>query len=115
MSNDGVDAGLSVARQTGTPASRNAATGAVPQPRMPFERGQCATTTPWLGQQPDLLVVHGDAVGGEQPAGQAARVSELADPRPARRRRQDLSQRLPAAGAGLHPQRLVDALREVGA
>ena len=45
MSNDGVDAGLSVAMQTRIPASLRAARGATPQPSIPFERGQCATAT----------------------------------------------------------------------
>ena len=45
MSSDGVEAGLSVAMQTRIPASRSAVSGATPQPRMPFERGQWATAT----------------------------------------------------------------------
>ena len=45
MSNDGVEAGLSVATQTRTPASRRAVSGATPQPKIPFDRGQWATAT----------------------------------------------------------------------
>ena len=45
MSNDGVDAGLSVAMQTRIPAARSSETGAMPQPSSAFERGQCATAT----------------------------------------------------------------------
>ena len=45
-SNEGVEAGLSVAIPSGMPASRKSASGATPQPRKPFERGQCATPTP---------------------------------------------------------------------
>ena len=33
MSNDGVDAGLSVAIPTGIPAARSSSSGATPQPR----------------------------------------------------------------------------------
>jgi len=41
----GTALGLSVAMHTRIPASRRAASGATPQPRIPFERGQCATAT----------------------------------------------------------------------
>src|SRR3990170_3837662 len=47
MSNDGVEAGLSVPRPTRTPARRSSATGAIPQPSSAFDRGQCATATSW--------------------------------------------------------------------
>ncbi len=45
MSNDGVEAGLSVPRPTRIPAARSSASGAIPQPSSAFERGQCATAT----------------------------------------------------------------------
>src|SRR2546425_8799265 len=45
MSNDGVEAGESVPRPTRRSAVRSAASGAIPQPRSAFDRGQCATGT----------------------------------------------------------------------
>lgn len=45
MSIDGVDAGLSVPMPTRTPAANSLRSGAIPQPRTAFERGQCATAT----------------------------------------------------------------------
>ena len=37
-----------------TPAARRSASGAIPQPRSAFDRGQCATGTSALGEQRDL-------------------------------------------------------------
>ena len=55
MSSVSAEEGPSVPSPTGTPAARSSATGAMPQPSSAFERGQCATAQPALGQQRDLV------------------------------------------------------------
>ena len=64
---------------TRSPAARSSASGAMPQPRSAFERGQCATATSCAGEQRDLVGVDLDAVRGDDRAGRAG-------PPPARRR-----------------------------
>ena len=62
MSNDGADAGLSVPRPTVTPASSSSLSGATPQPRSAFDRGQCDDRDAVLGQERGLFLVDVDAM-----------------------------------------------------
>ena len=113
-SNDGVDAGLSVAIPTAIPASSSSASGATPQPRMPFERGQWATPTPCCGEQRDLLVVDVDAVRGHQAGAEQTRRRRAAgSPVVAGRRHEHLGERRPVAGAVDEQRPLGGALGEV--
>ena len=97
MSNDGVDAGLSVAMHMRTPASRMAATGATPHPSIAFDRGQCATTTPLSARSRDLLVVDVHAMRGEEAGPEQAVLRECANAAAAERRRKLGGDRAPRA------------------
>ena len=112
-SNDGVDAGLSVAMPTAIPAARSSATGATPQPRIPLERGQCATPTPCSCEERDLLVVHVDAVRRHERWAEQPRVGEHADPRDAGRRDEHVREGRPVADPVDEELALGDALGEV--
>ena len=82
-------AGLSVPRPTRTPAPSSSSTGATPQPRNAFERGQWATATSCSREEIDLLGVDGHAVDGHQAIAQETGTRRAPDPGGARGRNEE--------------------------
>ena len=114
MSNEGVEAGLSVPIPTRTPAASSSATGAMPRPSSAFERGQCATATSCSREQRDLLLVGHDAVGGEHVAAEQPGAGERANAGRAQRLDEHVGEGFPGAAARAQELVLVRALCEMG-
>ena len=98
----------------GCPASRSAASGATPQPRIPFERGQCATATSCSARSAISSSSDFDAVRGEDVRAEETRLGERADARRPERRHEQLGERLPAARPVRRNSVSAVALGEVG-
>ena len=112
MSNEGVDAGLSVPMPTPDAGGEQPETGAMPQPSSAFERAVRHGDVV-LGEQPDFLLVGPDAMRGEHAVVEKPGTGKRADASRSEWGDQHVRESLPLAAPAAEELVLCLALREV--